>query len=147
MGLESYAKGKAEQRAVESLYRLAGLWVYTLGRPGLAAGKRGNRGTMQTPGLPDLLVLGPGLCIWHEVKAGKARLSLPQRIFGVRWQAAMAPVAQAPGITYLRVYGGVDAAHWALTKAGLRDELGTLFPIRLDPGGALLTEALRRKRK
>lgn len=148
-GLASYAKGKAEQRAVADLYRLAGLWVYEIGRPGLAAGKRGHRGTMQTPGLPDLLALGPGICVWHEVKAGShAKLSLPQRIFRARWAATFA-LSNATD-KFLRVralVGDVEVARQFLRECRLLDEKGVLHPLRFDPADVLTAEALRRKRR
>lgn len=149
MGRESYTKGKAEQRAVADLYRLAGLWVYELGRPGLAAGRRGHRGTMQTPGLPDLLALGPGVCVWHEVKAGpKARLSLPQRIFRVRWAAAFAVSIATDRVLRVRaLVGDVEVAREFLRECGLLDECGVLHPLRFDPADVLTAEALRRKRR
>jgi hypothetical protein len=76
-------KGAAEQRAVASWYRQAGYTVIWFSQPGLPRGKRGRRGTFQTPGWPDLVIIDreaePAELWAHEVKAGGARLSAVQR--------------------------------------------------------------------
>ena len=77
---------KAIQRAVIQLLMAARAEVYVLG----VHRKRGDhQGTMQTPGIPDILAflppadggLGPYLQLWIEVKAPAGRESKAQRTF------------------------------------------------------------------
>lgn len=46
--------GERERLAVVAWYTRAGFQVLNLSQPGLPRGKRGHRGTFQTPGIPDL---------------------------------------------------------------------------------------------
>ena len=74
---------RAEQAAIVQLLRTVGSVVYTLG----TVRKQGDHpGTMQTPGLPDLLCFLPrGVerrrLLWIEVKAADGCLSPPQGAF------------------------------------------------------------------
>ena len=132
-GRTNQARGEAERRAVADWYRKAGLFVVNFSRPGIAAGKRGRRGTMSTPGWPDLMVFDPTANLvvnachppwqidaalglpWlrgifaHEVKAGIARLSIEQR--------AMKERLDMCGIHVL--VGGVEVAKAELRRRGL----------------------------
>jgi len=122
-GRINQARGEAERRAVADWYRKAGLTVVNFSRPGIAAGKRGHRGTMTTPGWPDLIVMdlrAPQFlelvngewwvagCFAHEVKAGDARLT--------RVQADMKARLVAVGIRVL--VGGVEVAKAELRRRG-----------------------------
>jgi hypothetical protein len=132
-GRTNQAKGEAERRAVADWYRKAGLFVVNFSRPGVAAGKRGKRGTMTTPGWPDLVVFdrrdievnaGRPLA-WtiseaygwpwlrgvfaHEAKAGRARPTREQREMRIRLEAC--------GIHVL--IGGVEVAKAELRRRRL----------------------------
>jgi len=75
-GRANQRAGEAERQAVAKLYRQVGFVVMNFSRPGIPAGKKGRRGTMQTAGIADLRVYDPRGIIppwWHEVKAGKAK--------------------------------------------------------------------------
>ena len=82
-GAANVLKGKATQRAVAKFYRLIGRCVvYENSDPGQRKGKDGKRGTPgRTPGLPDLIVYHPptASAFFHEVKAGRGRLTPAQR--------------------------------------------------------------------
>ncbi len=82
-GAANVLKGKATQRAVAKFYRTVGRCiVYENSDPGQRKGKSGQRGTPgRTPGLPDMIIyhLPTGLAFFHEVKAGRGRLTLAQR--------------------------------------------------------------------
>lgn len=69
---------KAVQEQVVRLFMLAGCQVARLSQP---------RRTMQTLGLPDLWIFGPGECFcWFEVKRPGGRLRPEQRVFRERCQ-------------------------------------------------------------
>jgi hypothetical protein len=104
---ERYAQG-----AIVQLLRTVGCQAWTLG----TTRRRGDHhGTMQTPGLPDLLAFLPRglglLCI--EVKAPKGRLRPEQEVFR---NAALA--CEAPYMVH-HVVGGLDAVIAYLISLGL----------------------------
>lgn len=115
MGRQSVSIGKAEQRHVTALYRAVGGDVYELGTTRSRGGRclrcaafvpNRDMSTRQTPGIPDLLVFlpprgdQPSVQLWHEVKAGRGRLSPEQQKFRSWCQAAHVE----------HVTGGVDDA-------------------------------------
>jgi len=75
--------GEAERRAVAGWYRQAGYEVVNFSQPGVPRGKRGLRGTFQTPGWPDLVVMDLAVDppeLWaHEAKVSGAQLTAKQR--------------------------------------------------------------------
>ena len=129
-GRANQRAGRATEDAVARFYRLMGCEVYRVGRPGVAAGVRGYRGTMMSPGVPDLRVFGPlrltrqqpGLATttlqdaqtirraWdHEVKRGTGRLTPAQKRY--------ATLAAEAGRTV--VVGGVREAARHLEALGI----------------------------
>jgi len=104
---ERYAQG-----AIVQLLRTVGCQVWTLG----TTRRRGDHpGTMQTPGLPDLLVHLPRggglLCI--EVKSPKGRLRPEQEVFR---NATLA--CESPWQVH-HVVGGLDTVIGYLMSLGL----------------------------
>ena len=104
---ERYAQG-----AIVQLLRTVGCQVWTLG----TTRRRGDHpGTMQSPGLPDLLAFlprGMGLLV-VEVKSPKGRLRPEQEVFR---SAALA--CAAPWQVH-HVVGGLDAVIGYLMSLGL----------------------------
>ncbi|MEK9726101.1 MAG: VRR-NUC domain-containing protein, partial [Rhodospirillaceae bacterium] len=81
---------KVEQANISNLLRTLGFSIYTLGHPSPSDGRR-HRGTMQTPGLPDLLVFSPppkSRLIAIEVKREGGRLRPAQVVFRQECRAA-----------------------------------------------------------
>ena len=103
---------KQVEARVIATYRALGCVVYKLSQP---------RATMQTPGLPDLLVFAPWRTVppwrtvaarafaWHEVKRVGGKQSAAQAMFQYH--------ADAAGHTYL--LGGVDVAREWLQRIGV----------------------------
>ena len=106
---------RAEQANIVRLLRSLGATVYVLG----TTRRKGDyHGTMQTPGLPDLLAfvqcpdVGAVELIAIEVKAPGGRLRSEQRVFGDL--CAMADVDH--------IVGGLDAVvDWLIMCGVLRD--------------------------
>lgn len=107
---------KAEEHAVDKLYRAMGCTVYRLSQA---------RASKQTPGLPDRWVVhtGTNRAWWHEVKRPVGGKQSPaQKAF--QRQCALC------GVSY--VLGGVQAAELWLVKHGIArvEQDGTLVPRR-----------------
>jgi hypothetical protein len=102
---------RAEQHHIVTLVRQLGGFVYVLGT---TRRRHDYPGTMQTPGIADLLVFLPVRGtphlrqVWIEVKASDGRLSPPQRAFRDRCQRA--------GVDHLS--GTLDAVIAFLTAEG-----------------------------
>lgn len=99
-----------------TLYRSMGARVYVIG----TKRRQGDyQGTMQSPGVADLLIFLPPLSagatrkvqLWHEVKAELGRLSDDQKLF----RADCAASDQA------HIVGGIDAAYEFLINGGWLD--------------------------
>lgn len=123
---------KAVQRQIVGLLRLLGWQVWVLG----TVRRRGDHpGTMQTPGAPDLLCLGPVthpglLCV--EVKAKGGRLRPDQQRFRDACQAAGVPHVVGgldDVVRWLEAHGIRTGRQWALEDEG---RIGTPCP----PSGA-----------
>lgn len=104
---------KTEQAHVVKLYRSIGAAVYIMGTRRRAGD---FQGTMQTPGIPDLMLFLPPVpgktmepaLLFHEVKAARGRLSAEQKAFRDACRAA--------GVFH--VVGGLDAAIEFLVRTG-----------------------------
>lgn len=132
-GKPSRVSEKVEQAAIVELLRTIGAQVYVLGT---VRRKGDHPGTMQTPGLPDVLAFLPPRwwepskaflrgTIAIEVKAKGGRLREAQKEFRAACESS--PVAY--------VTGGLDVVIWWLESRGY-----------LKPNGAALTvisEALK----
>jgi len=93
---------KAVQAAVVRLYRVFGCVVYGLSQP---------RATMQSEGIPDLLIFAPrrGVAWWHECKTVGGHLSANQAAFGELCHLCHVG----------HVVGGLEAAKAQLAAVGL----------------------------
>lgn len=112
---------KDVERRVIALYKAAGCVVYRLSQ-----GYRSERGgTRQTPGIPDLYVIGPEGwgAWWHETKrpGGKLRPA----------QAEFRRVCQRNGLGH--VVGGVAETEQWLVEQGLARDNGAGLVIILPP--------------
>lgn len=86
---------KQIQAGISRFLQEVGLSVYDLSQP---------RNTMQTPGLPDLYVVGCGRCLWAECKKPGGRQSEAQEAF----QADV----EANGGEYVVWMSAEDAREW-----------------------------------
>ena len=116
---------RVQQQHIVRLLRTLGAEVYVLG----TVRRRGDYpGTMQSPGLPDLLAFLPRgkerRQVWIEVKASNGRLSPPQLAFREHCRGG--------GIEH--IVGGVDSViAWLVAEGYLRESPGrhgTLLPER-----------------
>ena len=117
-GAEHGRRHEAERQAVLRWYRAAGYEVVNFSRPGIAAGKHGRRGTMTTPGWPDLGFFAPSSLaaelggktelVLHEVKTGEAKLNPAQREMVLRLRDSGLRV----------IVGGVEEAKEELRRRG-----------------------------
>ena len=83
MSLTSVRRGAQNERACAMFFASIGCQVFKTSSPGVAKGKRQIRGTMRTPGTPDLIVFHEPTATFFfwEAKAGKAVLTKEQREF------------------------------------------------------------------
>jgi hypothetical protein len=83
MSLASVVAGKDNERDCAMFFASIGCKVFSTSSPGVEKGKRKRRGTMRTPGTPDLLVFHEptGLFFFWEAKAGRAVLTKEQSEF------------------------------------------------------------------
>lgn len=120
-GAANVIKGKATQRAVAQFYRIVGRCiVYENSDPGQRKGKAGNRGTPgRTPGLPDIIVYHPPTAAhwWHEIKAGRGRLTPAQR--------EHKQIAESCGLHV--VVGDVEVAGSYLLAQGIVSKAGDVW--------------------
>jgi hypothetical protein len=108
------------QAAIVKLLRALGAHVYVLG----TTRKRGDHpGTMQTPGIPDLIVFMPGrngapldkrsVHLYIEVKAPGGKPSLPQKMFATLCTDA----------DVVHLLGGVDdVIAWLIDNSYMRPD-------------------------
>jgi hypothetical protein len=116
---------KTEQASIVNLLAQLGAAVYVLGTRratacGLCGGPSTDRGTRQTPGIPDLFAIlpaapttypqpgTPDVPVWIEVKGNGGMLALEQATFKTQCEAA--------GL--LHIVGGVDQVVAALELGG-----------------------------
>lgn len=85
-------------------------------------------GTRQTPGIPDLIVLGHGVCLFVEVKSSRGRLRESQKRFRDElWKVALLPDLMDPGTAMLDWQlwrSAQDAWKWCVAR-GIISEVTT----------------------